>query len=69
VAFDIGRCPQRATQQQTVLFSHGHLDHVVGVGSHAKSRWVVVRVVVGGGEGWVGGWVICLGGRGGGEGT
>lgn len=30
VTFDIGRCPQRACFQQTVLLSHTHLDHVGG---------------------------------------
>ena len=29
VAFDIGRCPQKAVYMETVLFSHCHLDHVV----------------------------------------
>ncbi|KAF5830223.1 nuclear RNase Z [Dunaliella salina] len=38
VVFDIGRCPQRAVFQQTVLISHGHLDHVGGLPFHVSSR-------------------------------
>ncbi|KAJ9531839.1 hypothetical protein QJQ45_021986 [Haematococcus lacustris] len=38
VAFDIGRCPQRAVFQQTVLISHGHLDHIGGCPFHVASR-------------------------------
>lgn len=28
-AFDIGRCPSRAIQQNFVFITHGHLDHIV----------------------------------------
>ncbi|GFR41920.1 hypothetical protein Agub_g2712 [Astrephomene gubernaculifera] len=38
VAFDIGRCPQRACFQQTVLLSHTHLDHVGGLPFHVCTR-------------------------------
>ncbi|GMH38082.1 hypothetical protein BSKO_05966 [Bryopsis sp. KO-2023] len=38
LAFDIGRCPQRSCYQQTVLISHGHLDHAGGVHFHAATR-------------------------------
>ncbi|PKU85941.1 Nuclear ribonuclease Z [Dendrobium catenatum] len=30
IAFDIGRCPQRAISQEYLFISHGHLDHIVG---------------------------------------
>ena len=36
VAFDIGRCPQRAVFQDTLLISHSHLDHLVGCRSNHK---------------------------------
>jgi len=45
VAFDIGRCPQRAVFQQTVLISHGHLDHVGGLPFHVASRSVPAIIV------------------------
>lgn len=38
LALDIGRCPQPSVYQQTVLISHGHLDHIGGVTFHAASR-------------------------------
>ena len=28
-AFDIGRCPSRAIQQNFVFITHAHLDHIV----------------------------------------
>lgn len=39
LALDIGRCPQPSVYQQTVLITHGHLDHIGGVTFHAASRW------------------------------
>jgi hypothetical protein len=38
LALDIGRCPQPSVFQQTVLITHGHLDHIGGVTFHAASR-------------------------------
>ncbi|GAX80635.1 hypothetical protein CEUSTIGMA_g8070.t1 [Chlamydomonas eustigma] len=38
VIFDSGRCPQRATIQQTILLSHGHLDHIGGIPFHITTR-------------------------------
>eukprot|EP00884_Botryococcus_braunii_P013498 jgi/Botrbrau1/22149/Bobra.0206s0073.2 len=38
LAFDIGRCPQRAIYQQTLLISHGHLDHIGGLPFHVSTR-------------------------------
>lgn len=29
LAFDIGKCPQRAISQQFLFISHGHMDHIV----------------------------------------
>lgn len=29
LAFDIGRCPQRAIAQDFLFISHGHMDHIV----------------------------------------
>jgi hypothetical protein len=29
IAFDVGRCPQRAVFQENVLISHAHMDHIV----------------------------------------
>ncbi|XP_028554637.1 tRNase Z TRZ1-like [Dendrobium catenatum] len=31
IAFDIGRCPQRAISQEYLFISHGHLDHIVSI--------------------------------------
>ncbi|WIA08912.1 hypothetical protein OEZ85_008330 [Tetradesmus obliquus] len=41
LALDIGRCPQQAVYQQTVLITHGHLDHIGGVTFHAASRMLL----------------------------
>ncbi|KAL6986490.1 ribonuclease Z [Sarracenia purpurea var. burkii] len=32
LAFDIGRCPQRAISQQFLFISHGHMDHIEYIG-------------------------------------
>lgn len=29
LAFDIGKCPQRAVSQQFLFISHAHMDHIV----------------------------------------
>lgn len=29
LAFDIGKCPQRAISQEFVFISHAHMDHIV----------------------------------------
>lgn len=31
LAFDIGKCPQRAISQQFLFISHGHMDHIVNL--------------------------------------
>ncbi|KAK4350506.1 hypothetical protein RND71_029819 [Anisodus tanguticus] len=31
LAFDIGKCPQRAISQQFLFISHGHMDHIGGL--------------------------------------
>ncbi|KAF6239890.1 nuclear RNase Z [Scenedesmus sp. NREL 46B-D3] len=41
LALDIGRCPQQAVFQQTVLITHGHLDHIGGVTFHSASRMLL----------------------------
>ena len=33
LAFDIGRCPQRAISQDFLFISHGHMDHIVSFSS------------------------------------
>ena len=33
IAFDIGRCPHQAIQQDFVCISHAHMDHIVSVPS------------------------------------
>ncbi|GAQ80583.1 tRNAse Z1 [Klebsormidium nitens] len=38
VAFDVGRCPQRAVFQDNVLISHAHMDHIGGVCLQAATR-------------------------------
>ena len=38
VAFDIGRCPPRVVSRDTILFTHGHADHMGGIAYHAATR-------------------------------
>lgn len=38
LAFDLGRCPDQALRQSTVLFTHAHMDHMGGVAWHAATR-------------------------------
>ena len=38
LCFDMGVCPQSAIRQRTVLFTHGHIDHMGGVVQHCASR-------------------------------
>lgn len=38
IAFDLGVCPQRMIRVPTVLFTHGHIDHMGAVVQHCASR-------------------------------
>lgn len=38
VAFDIGRCPQRAIAQDFLFISHAHMDHIGGVAMYVATR-------------------------------
>ena len=38
LAFDIGRCPEEVVKRDTVLFTHGHMDHMGGVAFHCATR-------------------------------
>jgi len=38
VALDMGRCPEPAVHFDTVLLSHGHIDHIGGLGHHCARR-------------------------------
>ncbi|KAL9272866.1 tRNase Z TRZ1-like protein [Drosera capensis] len=38
IAFDIGRCPQRAVSMDFVLISHGHMDHIGGLPMYVATR-------------------------------
>uniref|UniRef100_A0ACD5ZL47 Uncharacterized protein n=1 Tax=Avena sativa TaxID=4498 RepID=A0ACD5ZL47_AVESA len=38
LAFDIGRCPQRAVSQDFLFISHAHLDHIGGLPMYVATR-------------------------------
>lgn len=38
-AFDIGRCPSRAIQQNFLFITHAHLDHIVSFSNNALYMW------------------------------
>ncbi|HEX8342473.1 MAG TPA: MBL fold metallo-hydrolase [Tepidisphaeraceae bacterium] len=38
VCFDVGRCPQFALTSDLMLLSHGHMDHVAGLGYYLSQR-------------------------------
>jgi ribonuclease Z len=38
MAFDIGRCPQRAISQDFLFISHAHMDHIGGIAMYVATR-------------------------------
>ncbi|CAM6101055.1 unnamed protein product [Calypogeia fissa] len=38
IAFDIGRCPQRAISQDFLFISHAHMDHIGGIAMYVATR-------------------------------
>lgn len=38
LAFDVGRSPEHALLRETILFTHGHMDHMGGIAYHAAMR-------------------------------
>ena len=38
LAFDVGLCPPEVVSRDTILFTHGHLDHMGGAAYHAATR-------------------------------